>query len=78
MSIPIYLVNLTTESYIVYLAADEEDVGYRRWLRELLTPPKKRDGNDVTCAHWSRSDRIVLAPPHLHWYVERAMGRLYL
>lgn len=70
----IFIVNLDESAFFRYNKIDENDCEYNKILLELLTPPNKK----TKYSHWSRSDKIVFAPKHLHNYLERTYNELYL
>ena len=73
MLLQTFIVNLTTQSFFRHYKVCETDTKYNVDLLALLTPP-----DDETYAHWSRTDKIVICPTHLHSYVEKHYGELYL
>ena len=69
----VFIVNLTTQSFIRYSMKNETDKGYNKKLLELLTPEDKG-----SYSHWFRSDKIVFCPKNLYHYVEKNYNELYL
>jgi hypothetical protein len=70
----IFIVNLNVSSFFRYNKKNDTDIGYNKILLELTTPPNEK--TDIS--HWLRSDKIVLAPKHLHNYLERTYNEIYL
>jgi hypothetical protein len=73
----IFVVNVTQTAFFRY---SRSDGGYNKLLLELLTPqPSDENSDEETClSHWSRKDKIVIAPKHMHDYIERTYNELYL
>lgn len=68
----IFIVNITERSFFRSYKKDENDLSYKRFLLDLLTIP---EGDSHS--HWSRSDKIVICPKHIHKYVEMTYGEIY-
>jgi hypothetical protein len=54
----IFIVNLTQSSFFRYKKKNENDDGYNKILLELVTPWPE-------ISHWSREDKIIIAPKHI-------------
>jgi hypothetical protein len=68
----IFILNLTQEVYFRYTLQYPEDTGFKRVLKELLTPPSEKEN----WSNWLKSDRIVFVPVHLMPYVEMHYGEI--
>jgi hypothetical protein len=73
MASEIFIVNITVKSFFRYSIQNETDKGYNKKLLELLTLP-----NEEIFSHWLAGDKIVFCPKHLHPYVEKMYGEIYL
>lgn len=73
INMEMFIVNLTTQSFIRYAMENETDKGYNKKLLELLTPPDKE-----RYSHWFRGDKIVFCPQNLYNYVEKNYSEIYL
>jgi len=63
----IYIVNITESSFFRYNKKNENDDGYKKILLDLVTPPPISIFTTIKSSnsHWSREDKIVIAPPHI-------------
>ncbi len=68
----LFIVNVDQQSFFRYKKQQELDSGYNKILSELLTSCSSN------ISHWSRDDKIILAPPHLFGYLEKSYNELYL
>lgn len=70
----IYIVNVNEHSFFRYNKKNENDNGYNKFLKQLLTPPDKTNNY----SHWNRNDKIVFGSEHLKKYLEKTYNELYL
>ena len=72
----IFIVNINENSFFRYTKKNETDLGYKKIVLELLTPPHEKTKD----SHWLRTDKIVFAPQkkEIYHYLERYYNELYL
>lgn len=68
----LFIFNANQNSFFRYRKQNKNDLGYNKILLELITPYQE------PLSHWSREDKIILVPPHLHTYVEKIYNELYV
>ena len=65
----VYIVNVTEHSFFRCMKKQ-----YKPLLKELLTPPVYSISGE---SHWRRDDKIIFAPDHLKWYVEKTCSEIH-
>jgi hypothetical protein len=72
----IFIVNLNVSSFFRYNKINIYDDGYDEILLNILTPIED-DFSFESFSHWSRTDKIIIAPKHLHSHIEKIYGELF-
>jgi len=73
----IFILNLTQSSFFRYNKKNTTDVGYNKFLLELVTPPEDNILGTQNLSHWGKEDKIIFVPNHLLEYVNKRYNELY-